>query len=267
MSAAKNNKQAPSSDSTDLRDSWEYKTGKIILRIVAALFFLTYLLLAMPHAMSWGWQAYYRQQPLSKLEVHIDEALKGEQKVLLKWIQLRPVSERPVIIEKLTPHSGKLSPLFFLTFARWEGQANNIDKAVFWNFLARYRMRYDALRCGAPDSVENMDGLMALMPEGRIVPTVAKQDKSMLVDHLQRVLEFDANYPAENNPAGLCTFINNLEGESFMLVAPKHWNSLRHTLRRATEQEIERLKQTTGAQDPAGSETEKHDNGETPQPE
>ncbi|MBW7911937.1 MAG: hypothetical protein H3C49_11805 [Alphaproteobacteria bacterium] len=265
MSPRKNDKEP---EQTSIKDSWEFKTGKFILRIVAVLFFLTYLLIAFPQALSWGWQSYHRQQPLAALEKYIDGARKGDQKTLLKWIQLRPESERPEIIEKLTPYSGGLTPLFFLTFARWEGQADNIDKAIFWNFLARYRLRYDALRCGAPNAIENMDGLVALLPDGLVVPTVAKYDKKMLIDYLGRVLAFDAEYPANNNPANLCVFINNLEGKSFMLVDPKDWNALRHSLRRVTEWELERMKAETPANDEAPAADNNAENGtKTDKPE
>lgn len=243
MSPRKNDKEP---EQASIKDSWEFKTGKFILRIVAALFFISYLLMTVPHAAAWAWQSYYRQQPMSAMQGYLEKAVKGDGADLLKWIRARQPSERPEILAQLEPHTGKLPSMFFMTFARWAAEEDNVDKAVFWHFFARYRLRYDALRCGAPDSVENMDGLLSLIPEGQITPTIARKSKTLLAENLQEVLDFDAKYPAENSPKDICDLIFKIEGAKFLLVAPRHWNVIRHDLRRITEQGIQQINETTG---------------------
>lgn len=262
-------KDAPE-ENFSLRDSWEFKTGKFILRVAAVLFFLAYLMLAVPHASAWAWQAYYLREPLPMLKTHLEQSLKtGDQDKLLKWIKIRPAAERAQIMDMLEPVSGKLNPLFFLTFAHWSAAADDVDKAVFWHFMARFRLRYDALRCGSPNAVDNMDGLLALMPEGKIAPTVAKQDRPALMSYLQRVLDYDAAHPAENSPKNVCVFINNLEGRGFVIVQERYWQNIRHSLRRITEAQIEKMK--AEGVTPAQIETKKTppvpEETETPKPE
>lgn len=217
------------------KNSWEFSTGKIILRIAAGLFFVSYLAFTGPLAWQWAWSAYYKSQPLSHLDTLIAEDLNSDdQSQFMAWVHLRPAYEREEIQKKLEPLSAKLDPFFFLLFSQWEAEKLEIEKTVFWHFYARYRVRFDALRCGAPDSVKNVDGIMSLMPEGHITATVQHWPHLIPVS-IEEVLEFDARMPAENSPARICRIVYELEGRNFKAADRERWQQIRHTLRSRTE--------------------------------
>jgi len=233
-----------------IRDSWEYRSGKFVLRIVAALFFLSYLSAAAPMAWTWAWSAYYKNQPPSALDRLIEKNLLApNQTELLTWIKLRPALERTIIMEKLSPHTALLDPFFFLLYSHWSAEALEAEDIVFWHMYARYRFRYDALRCGAPDSVANMQGILELMPNAYI-DAMLERWPYLLKPSLQRVLDYDAEYPAANNPARICEVIYNIEGRRYKMVSQKYWASIRHTLRMQTEFELDRMDESGRALSP-----------------
>lgn len=217
------------------KSSWEFRTGKVILRVAFTLFFISYLALSLPLAWQWGWSAYYKSQPLSHLDTLIAEELNNpDQSQFMSWVHLRPEHEHDQIQAKLEPLSAKLDPFFFLLFSQWSAKKLDIEKTVFWHFYARYRLRFDALRCGAPDSVQNVDGIMALMPEGHITSTVQRWPH-LIPMSIHDVLEFDAKYPANNNPSRICRIVYEIEGNNYTLVKQTEWQQIRHTLRSRTE--------------------------------
>lgn len=231
--------------------SWEFRTGKIILRIAAVLFFVSYLAMSLPLAWQWGWSAYYKSQPLSRLDGLLAESIKGaDQSELMAWINLRPEYEREEIQSKLEPHSALLDPFIFLLFSQWAADKLDIEKTVFWHFYARYRVRFDALRCGAPDSVRNIDGVMALMPEKHITATVQRWPH-LIPASIQAVLDYDAEHPALNNPVRICRIVYEIEGNNFTMVKRENWQQMRHMLRARTELSLKEMLQALGQNAPA----------------
>lgn len=224
-----------------IKSSWEYRSGKFVLRVVAALFFLSYLFAAAPMAWTWSWAVYYKNQPPSALGPLLEESIVApNQSELLTWVKLRPPEERAVIMEKLEPHTALLDPFLFLTYSQWSVEVLEAEDIVFWHMYARYRLRYDALRCGAPDSVMNMKGLLQLMPHGYI-DAILERWPHLLKPALQRVLDYDAKFPAANNPSRICEVIYNIEGRNYKMVPEKYWAAIRHTLRAQTEFDLERM--------------------------
>lgn len=234
--------------------------NKTLLRIVAGLFFISYLALAAPMTWSWGWSVYYKNQPASRIDAWIASALDNpNQSEFMAWLKLRPTHERNDIILRLEPYSSKLDPFFFLMFSQWKAEELNIEDTVFWHFYARFRLRFDALRCGAPDSVKVLDGLMALMPEKHITATVQRWPQ--LIPHsIGRVLEYDAKYPANNNPNRICSIVHRIENDVFKTVNPQHWPQIRHTLRARTELSLREMEGApppkNETQDPAAKDPE-----------
>ncbi len=246
------------------KSSWEFHTGKIILRIAAALFFISYLALTAPLAWQWAWSAYYKSQPLSHLDTLIAKELNSpDQSQFMAWVHLRPAYEREEIQKKLEPHSAKLDPFFFLLFSQWEADKLDIEKTVFWHFYARYRVRFDALRCGAPDSVKNVDGIMSLMPEGHITATVQRWPH-LIPASIQEVLDFDARQPAANNPARICRIVYELEGHNFAIASPERWQQIRHTLRARTELSLAEMRRQLNMPAPAPDTTVPEDSMAAP---
>jgi hypothetical protein len=217
---------------------WEYRSGRFVLRAAGVLFFIGYVFTAAPMAWTWSWSAHYKSEPLSALDGRIEKALSSpNQSELLAWVNLRDKIEREIIREKLEPHTGYLDPFLFLFYSRWAVEDLQAEEIIFWHMYARYRLRYDALRCGAPDSVINMRGLLQLMPTGYI-DAILERWPHLLKPAIQRVLDYDAEYPAANNPARICEVIYNIEGYTYRTADRKHWAAIRHTLRKQTEFEL-----------------------------
>src|SRR6218665_703248 len=109
------------------KGSWEFSTGKVILRIAAGLFFVSYLAFTAPLAWQWAWSAYYKSQPLSHLDTLIAEDLNStDQAQFMAWVHLRPAYEREEIQKKLEPLSAQLDPFFFWLFSQWEAEKLDI---------------------------------------------------------------------------------------------------------------------------------------------
>lgn len=242
--------------------SWEFRASKLILRIAAAIFFVSYLCLSLPLAWQWGWSAYYKSQSLHQLDSLIRQYANSEdQSELLSWINLRPEHEHEEIQSKLEPHAATLDPFIFLLFSQWAADRLDIEKTVFWHFYARYRVRFDALRCGAPDSVKNLDGIMALMPEKHITATVQRWPHLIPLS-IRDVLDYDAEHPARNNPARICRIVYEIEGNNFKMVRPENWAQVRHLLRARTELSLKEMSHLLNTAPRA-----ENDNAQEPAPE
>lgn len=223
------------SERSTIKSSWEYRSGKFALRAVAALFFLSYLFAAGPMTWTWGQAVYYKNQPASQIDRLIDEHIqKGDQSKIITWIQMRPPEERASIEEKIARHTATANSFLFLVFSDWALERKDYEQAVFWNFFARYRLRFDALRCGAPNSVLNMKGIVSIVSEEAIDKIVTAVPR-LVPATIHKVLEFDAASPANNDPSGICTFIYKLEKGKFSQAPREDWPALRHTLRAVTE--------------------------------
>lgn len=241
---AKNNKskQEDAASSGGIKRSWEYRSGKFALRIVAVLFFISYLIASAPLSWMWATSTYYKSQPLSKLDDMVKAyAGKDDQSKLMLWVQARPKEERAQIKEKLLPYAGQLDSVLFLFFAEWAVQNFEAREIVFWNYYARYRLRYDALRCGAPNSVINMDGFVSLISE-EFIDSIVERNPHLLPETIQRVLDMDALYPASNSPVGICKIIYKIERLEFNPVRRENWPALRHTLRAVTEYSLSQMR-------------------------
>lgn len=246
----KQNKAEPATSTKDkLKASWEYRSGKFVLRIVAALFFFSYLAATMPSAWAWAWASYYKNQPPSQIDALIEKHVNtSDQSKIMGWIQLRPAEERASIQEKLLAHSPVLDSYAFLIFSDWALEKRELQDAIFWNFMGRYRLRYDALRCGTPNAVENIKGLAELLSYD-VFEKILTQHPGLVPVMIKRVLDYDANHPAENDPTGICNFIYNLEKGNFVMVRREEWPPVRHTLRAVTEYNLKMMAQSIPAEE------------------
>lgn len=220
--------------------SWEKRSILFILRAIGVILFLAYLAVTGPSALSWGELKWVRFQPLEQITQVAERSIKRDPQDLVKWVSMRPSYERKQIMEKLEPYSGQISSGMFLIYSHWMMDSGQEKEAIFWRQYGRYRLRYDALRCGSPQSTENMAGLLALFPDRGVQEAIAK-DPSIVKISLQRVLDFDAKYPADNNPIDICPTIQKLDGGKFAMVKREDWRTIRHTLRLMTEYALEKM--------------------------
>lgn len=231
-----------------IKNSWEVRSLRFIFRMIIVLFCVGYLLLTFGGAVNWGTMKWVRAQPLENLTSYAAENIKaGTPEKISRWIRFRPAEERPRIIDMLKPSASGLESPTFMMFAQWEDDAGHIDESLFWHQFARYRMRYDALRCGFVSATDDMTGLLALVPQEHMRKAVEK-DPNFTAKSIQKVLDFDANYPAQNNPRNICGQLAQLNRlTKTRMVGEDKWAEIRHTLRSVTESSLQDMKKKTAA--------------------
>lgn len=217
-------------------------------RFVAAAAFIGFLI---PSAFSgWRWISIKaaRSQDLSLLEYHVGTGIaRKDMSFAERWIRYRPYSESAQIIERLKPFSPGLTPLIFFNMAKRARVLGDVEEKRFWSMVARFRLRYDAVRCGSYDAHESADEVLQIFyhADKSLIDPLSVEDTITLT---RKVLEFDAQYPANNTPADTCRFLNNMSAEKSPLdiVPEESWPELRFNLRYATDLSLqlaaERLK-------------------------
>lgn len=224
------------------RASWEWRSAKFVLRVVGVLFFLGYLSLTGPSGWSWAKAKWALQTPLEELpqkaDYYLNQVYKPEK--LYELVSMRPPSETEKIIKLLEPYTARMSSYTFLLYsARLKGQGKT-DDALFWWQFARFRARFDALRCGSSMAVDNLNHLLKVVPHPDFPPD-AETDRMTVVKSLTRVLDYDANYPADNIPEDLCDPLRAMEDGKYQSVGYSSWKRIRHTLRAITESRLQQM--------------------------
>lgn len=219
-----------------VRNSWEVRSLIFIARMLAVVLFIGYLASTWRTAAGWVQLKWVRSQSVAETSSIAEQYLSiNKPDKLLEWISLRPAEDRDTIMKQLEPLSGRIGSGVFLLYSKWQMEAGDTEKAVFWRQYALYRLRYDALRCGSPDSAKSMQGLLALFPDTKVQGYI-NAHPDIVRKSVRQVLDYDARWPAENNPVDICPSLTKLEGGSFKMVPREHWAAIRHTLRFVTEE-------------------------------
>lgn len=210
--------------------SWEVRSLRFIFRLFAYLLLILYVIMGGRATVEVLRLHHARAYPVEALSGVIDSArAKGDPAAATRWISRRPLSETDKIIEIATPLSGHLEPQAFYLFSARLMRQEKVEEAFFWTQLGHYRLRYDALRCGADKSAKNLSALMVLLspPE---VEKMLQENPRKVPRSIQEVLDFDAKYPAENALGDSCGMIRHLEAGAEPL--PKEiWPQVRESLR------------------------------------
>ncbi len=233
------------------KNSWEVRSVLFILRFMAVLLCLMYLLLTSGGVANWAMMKWVRFQPLSDLDAYATENIeKGTPEKIISWLSLRPADDRSEMIHILTPKIGGLAPSSFMFFAKWEKDLGHEDESMFWYQFARYRYRYDALRCGVASATDDLTGILDL-GHRQDMEKAEKEDPDFTRKSVQRVLDFDAQYPAHNNPGEICTQIAKINNVEAKIVPEEAWAPIRHTLRSVTEFSLKEMQKKTGKEEKA----------------
>ncbi|MFH1158346.1 MAG: hypothetical protein V1721_05620 [Pseudomonadota bacterium] len=157
---------------------------------------------------------------------------------ITEWVRRRPLSETATLIEIVTPESGDVEPGMFFEFSSRLLQQGETRDALFWAQLGRYRMRYDALRCGSLNAPETFDEILSLFPPYRLTAFI-QLNPELLKKSVRQVMDFDAKYPARNNPAFTCSLFRKISRSEASLAPEDQWERLRLNLREVTEAFLE----------------------------
>jgi hypothetical protein len=154
-----------------------------------------------------------------------------------QWIQFRSHADTPYIIEHAIPYSARLSPFAFFNFSDRAATLGDPAQADLWNMIARFRLRFDLLRCGMADGVEQGQKLLDKYAslQANYYREISDQDRRRLA---VKVLEFDDAHPAANDPTALCKMMGRTSGVDAHILAKKEWESFREGIHVSTRMQI-----------------------------
>ena len=209
---------------------------RFIFKLAIYSLFLVYLLFGINAAITLFEMTLNRKQDISTLPAVIDRAV-GENRAgdVTKWVRLRPLSETETLIDLASPKSGGLEPGIFFEFAKRRAQQGYIEDALFWAQLGRYRLRYDAIRCGIINAYEVLEQLLSLFALSPRMERLLQEKPALVKETIRKVIDFDGKYPARNNPEPICALINKVNKTSAPVIAQERWEHERNLLRNSTE--------------------------------
>lgn len=229
-----------------LRTTWEYKSVALILRAMLAIVVVMYLLLTAPAAWSWLQAVSVRALPAENFARVLETAIATDDFApVQRWITYRPRSERAdhaAVLEARIEDIPAPLVAVIVEASRARGAA---EATRFWLMMARYRLRFDVLRCGQPDLIDALKQAQMMataLPHLRNELAAIDSDRAGTIRLLQQVLDYDAKYPARNSPAFTCTLMQGLSASDTNLTPPDTWATTRHTLRLVTERAVADLK-------------------------
>jgi hypothetical protein len=217
------------------------KFFRFVLNFFLCIIMLGYVLIGLSSSWTLYKMEMNNRQSIDALGGVIQAALEeGRPGDVAAWVHFRPLAETAALIEMVTPESGKLGSDIFFEFSSRQMRLGQAEDALFWSQLARYRLRYDALRCGAPEAVEALDSILQLFSSPKI-QDVLQQRPELLKKSIRQVLDFDAKYPAGNSPASLCGGINKLAKSKAPPIPKEQWEHIRQTLRSVSEKALKEM--------------------------
>lgn len=217
---------------------WVWRFVRWLLRMILCMLFIMYLASAGMMAWTWVKKQWYTatlETPQAIVEKVIQLSDKGAFADAIfvyhhanKDLQIQ---SRPLLEE----YSARLVPHIFFIFARESFQQGDDIQGLNWAQYARFRMRYDVLRCKTTRLEQASDLIADIVTAGDVTRSL-HQDPSRLNQSLAWVLEYDAKHPAVNNPAGACRAFAGLMGEAGdSIVDPEDWPMIRQELRTLTQ--------------------------------
>lgn len=244
---SKKKKQTPAKEQdtgSPKKQSFERRSLRFMLKLVAYMFFLLYLGWAGSHAATWAQIKWVQRQPIEKLtELAPELILAKKPGDLHDWVQMRPKQDLDRIMEILKPYTGEISPLTFALYAERLAERNEIAEAVFWYQFALYRMRFDALRCGEGEEAVGVTMGIARMVRNKKIIDAIQRDPELLPLNIRAVLDMDAEYPARNVPDTVCEIVKGLTGSKIKMLPEQDWAWVRHSLRNKSELGLKQLKE------------------------
>lgn len=215
---------------------------KLILKGAAVFLLVTYVLMGLSYAIRVAKIEINRQQSLSTLQNVIREAVDSNKpQDVATWIRMRPVTETEAITDIIIPNSGALEAGTFITLSLRNLRIDKPEDALFWLQMARYRMRFDALRCQAGAAAPSYEALLAAMTPAQIDRLLVKHPE-LVKKSVQRVMDFDAKYPAANAPDYTCKMLGDIARHPLAPIPREKWEAVRKSLRISTLSALRQMK-------------------------
>lgn len=176
----------------------------------------------------------YQSQDVSSLEMDIDEATEsGDSRTVAEWLRARPLAETDRLVDVITPKSAGLGANVFFEISRRQLALGRTEEALFWMELGRFRLLYDIIRCGAePEAIDIFDPAFKNMHTSE-TDALLRAHPALLKKTAQRILDFDAKYPAHDKPEIICKAVLP---PTQLPAAEINWEGYHQVLRQHTEE-------------------------------
>lgn len=209
-----------------------------LLMLAVGLCLFIYAWFGMAAALRLAAAYHYSQQDISAVTKLVNNPQLGENPAKVRdWLMARPLAETPALIKTLTPLSGKLDYNTFFELYRREARRGNMEDALFWEELGLFRQRYDIVRCDLKSETERLIAKSLNKEQPEDIQKYLRGHPDRLIKALRRLLDFDAQYPAANDPTVLCRSFNPK-------AAPDLWGGYRPGMRQQVEKYIQKLEKT-----------------------
>jgi len=225
------------------KTTWEYKSLKFVFKIIGIILLVSYLYATVPTAYDWTQIKYTQSQSLEDLPALAEKYIaENRADKLQDWIAMRDKKDILQIIETLEPYVGQMESTTFLIYARRLAALNKKADAVFWYQFTLYRLRFDAIRCGTTDAIPVISQIATIAMNSDVEKALATDDTT-LPFMIERVLEFDAEHPAENDPQRICKLVEKFSTETVQVTPRDSWPELRKIHVALSNDQLKSLKQ------------------------
>lgn len=218
-------------------DSWTKHPFRLLFKVLTTALFIMYIGGGVGATAMLVQKKIYKAEPIEEVYRYINEEDDtGHFADLLMWLGARPLAETDKLVGLITPRSTEVSPAIFFEIFRREMKLNRPEEALFWLHLARYRLWYDLIRCkNGDEGVKTFDQMLDIFAVQQMT-VLMQQHPELLKKSVQRVLDFDAKYPADDDPSQICKFFSPDPP-----VPANTWASYRGALRRKTEAALKEM--------------------------
>lgn len=215
----------------------------LTLRIVLAGIVILYLTSAGPGFYRWVKIKRVRAEAVETLQWAADRStLRKKPEELVFWVNSRPASDSAYLLEKLPDMASDLPSNIFFEMAKRAQKLGRGEDYLFWTFYARFRLRYDLLRCGDPEAIKMINNLADALGQQDIMTESIEKNPQRMADMIEKILDFDAHHPARNDPSAICTHILKIKKNKFAVAPASEWAAVRHVLRNVTERAVKELR-------------------------
>lgn len=232
----------------DYKSMWEVKLLKGILLFFAYATLVTYLFSSAPSAWNWIKLKWYigDDYKIEHLTTNTETLLAADEYPLaMRFIRNYPPAQAQTVHDTLRPLTPQFNADYFFMLANKFYRNGDIDTALFWNTVARFRLRYDAVRCQSEMADMLSNDFSILLTEPGLLKAMLKTNENDLARRLEKTLSFDEKHPPENNPRYFCEFLERYKHLDNVAVAdPENWNNMRRALRLTAQIKIDSIRQS-----------------------
>lgn len=142
----------------------------------------------------------------------------------------------------LNKNAQHLEAPFYYEFARRYAAESNIEETLFWLYLGRFSLTYDALRCEQRHTAIEWKLWFDQQLSFDLEPIMIEGQKEALnAQALKRVLEFDQERTAHAQPFYLCAYAAQpyRKPPAYTVTPAQQWRSLRTNLRNSAARLVE----------------------------